>query len=151
MENGNLVLQAVYDPAASAIRGQPFTSARVRTAGKFAVVPTATSTIRIEARIKVPQGLGLWPAFWLLPEEGSSASCSGCGRHGTWAASGEIDVMEVANNAMQVCAHEMCCCFCCCCRCCSASVRMCLALLRPAEGAFLARPTHHTRRCLALP
>lgn len=40
---------------------------------------------RIEARIKVPGGLGTWPAFWML---GSSIDEVG------WPACGEIDVME---------------------------------------------------------
>ncbi|HEX7325442.1 MAG TPA: glycoside hydrolase family 16 protein [Rhodanobacteraceae bacterium] len=40
---------------------------------------------RIVARIKIPHGQGLWPAFWLLGDD--------VGRVG-WPASGEIDVME---------------------------------------------------------
>lgn len=95
VENGKLVLQALYDASAR----KPFTSARVRTYGKFAVGPTQQyKTVRIEARIKVPRGLGIWPAFWLLPADGANMGCSGCGRHGVWAASGEIDVMELAND-----------------------------------------------------
>ncbi|MDD9997246.1 MAG: glycoside hydrolase family 16 protein, partial [Rhodospirillaceae bacterium] len=35
-----------------------------------------------------PGGQGLWPAFWLLPQEDT---------YGTWAASGEIDIMEAIN------------------------------------------------------
>lgn len=40
---------------------------------------------RIDFRAKLPAGKGLWPALWLLPNDDS---------YGTWAASGEIDVME---------------------------------------------------------
>jgi beta-glucanase (GH16 family) len=36
---------------------------------------------RIEARIKIPAGAGVWPAFWMLGE-------------GSWPASGELDIME---------------------------------------------------------
>ena len=36
---------------------------------------------KLEARIKVPPGVGLWPAFWTLGE-------------GPWPSAGEIDVME---------------------------------------------------------
>lgn len=61
VRRGSLVLQAVR----SADPGLPYTSARVRTFGKFGVAPSAAyPLIRIQARIKVPQGLGLWSAFW---------------------------------------------------------------------------------------
>jgi beta-glucanase (GH16 family) len=40
---------------------------------------------RIEARIKVPGGVGLWPAFWML---GTNIETVG------WPTSGEIDIME---------------------------------------------------------
>lgn len=40
---------------------------------------------RIDFRAKLPVGNGLWPALWLLPNDDT---------YGTWAASGEIDVME---------------------------------------------------------
>lgn len=45
---------------------------------------------RIEARIRVPAGWGLWPAFWALGVETDSLG---------WPASGEIDVMEALNKA----------------------------------------------------
>jgi beta-glucanase (GH16 family) len=38
---------------------------------------------RFEARIQIPTGQGIWPAFWMLGTEG-----------GTWPSIGEIDVME---------------------------------------------------------
>lgn len=38
----------------------------------------------------------------MLPEDGSYASCSGCGRYGGWANSGEIDIMEIANTMQEV-------------------------------------------------
>jgi beta-glucanase (GH16 family) len=40
---------------------------------------------RIEMRARMPVGQGLWPAFWMLFTEGV---------YGTWAASGEIDILE---------------------------------------------------------
>lgn len=43
-------------------------------------------TGRIEARILLPAGLGLWAAFWMLPANDS---------RGLWAANGEIDILEV--------------------------------------------------------
>lgn len=46
--------------------------------------------------------LALLPAHRMLPEDGSYASCSGCGRYGGWANSGEIDIMEIANTMQEV-------------------------------------------------
>lgn len=60
--------------------GSAFTSARITTAGKF-----DHTFGRYEARIKMPWGPGIWPAFWLL---GSDISSVG------WPQCGEIDVME---------------------------------------------------------
>ena len=60
-----------------------YTSARINTVDRFAF-----RYGRIEARIRLPAGQGIWPAFWLLPQDNT---------YGSWAASGEIDVMEAAN------------------------------------------------------
>lgn len=62
---------------------KPFTSARLETRGK-----AAWRYGRIEVRARLPQGQGLWPAIWMLPEQN---------RFGAWAASGEIDIMEAVN------------------------------------------------------
>ena len=57
-----------------------YTSARLITKNKF------TQTYgRFEARIKVPYGQGIWPAFWMLGNDIDSAG---------WPACGEIDIME---------------------------------------------------------
>jgi len=72
--NGNLVIRAVQ----SADGG--FTSGRIKTQGKFSV-----EYGRIEARIKIPFGQGIWPAFWML---GTNIDQVG------WPNCGEIDVME---------------------------------------------------------
>ena len=61
-----------------------YTSARIRSAGLVAFAAG-----RIEARVRVPKGQGIWPAFWMLPEEN---------RFGGWAVSGEIDIMEVVGH-----------------------------------------------------
>lgn len=45
---------------------------------------------RFEARIKVPSGVGTWPAFWMMP----TAS-----EYGGWPRSGEIDIMEYVGYA----------------------------------------------------
>ncbi|MFF5176194.1 family 16 glycosylhydrolase [Micromonospora sp. NPDC000089] len=57
-----------------------YTSARLLTSATF------TQTYgRFEARIKIPRGQGIWPAFWMLGNDIGSAG---------WPTAGEIDVME---------------------------------------------------------
>jgi beta-glucanase (GH16 family) len=56
------------------------TSARITTRGKF-----QTTYGRFEARIKVPEGQGIWPAFWLLGADMGEVG---------WPECGEIDIME---------------------------------------------------------
>jgi beta-glucanase (GH16 family) len=122
VQGGHLVIQAQREAAdsdaakaapgaaAAAAAAAPYTSARIRTCGKFAVRPTAaTPTVRIESRIRVPQGLGLWSAFWALPEDPNHYdTCSGCGTYGGWPASGELDIMEAANRMHMVSQHPAC-------------------------------------------
>ena len=82
--HGNLVITAREEPAGSS-RGCwygacRYTSARLVTLGHF------TQTYgRFEARIRIPRGQGMWPAFWLLGDDIGTAG---------WPACGEIDVME---------------------------------------------------------
>ena len=59
---------------------RPYTSARLKTAGLF-----EQKYGRFEARIKVPRGQGMWPAFWML---GNNIGTAG------WPECGEIDIME---------------------------------------------------------
>ena len=76
-----------------------YSSSRIRTFGKFSISPNKKrqprDVVKIEARIKLDCGDGMWPAFWLLPEEGATKDCSGCGKYGIWPRSGEIDIMEM--------------------------------------------------------
>ena len=60
--------------------GYDYTSGRIRTTGKVFFKYGI-----IEARIKLPAQKGMWPAFWMLPEEW---------KYGNWPDSGEIDIME---------------------------------------------------------
>ncbi|WP_438482320.1 glycoside hydrolase family 16 protein [Oleiharenicola lentus] len=57
-----------------------YTSARLKTLGKF-----STKYGRIEARLKLPNGQGIWPAFWMLGDAINKTP---------WPECGEIDVME---------------------------------------------------------
>lgn len=62
------------------VRNKKFTSARLRSLGKG-----EWTFGRFEARIKLPIGQGIWPAFWMLPTDEV---------FGGWPQSGEIDIME---------------------------------------------------------
>ena len=60
--------------------GTTYTSARLKTQGVFSFMYG-----RIEARMKLPESQGMWPAFWLLGNNITTVS---------WPACGELDVME---------------------------------------------------------
>lgn len=68
--------------AIRAIRSGPnkYTSGRIKTAGLFEV-----QNGKIEARIKIPFGQGIWPAFWMMGADISKNK---------WPQNGEIDIME---------------------------------------------------------
>jgi beta-glucanase (GH16 family) len=78
---GNLVIKAIKErfTGTDGIRRE-YTSARLLTKGKF-----TQRYGRIEARLKVPFGQGIWPAFWMLGADVDTVSWPGCG---------EIDIME---------------------------------------------------------
>lgn len=75
--NGRLVIEARRT-------GGTITSARLTTRGRFSFTHGL-----LEARIAVPRGTGLHPAFWLLGTDIGSVGYPG---------SGEIDVMEFIND-----------------------------------------------------
>ena len=71
--NPPLTLTCWYGPC-------QYTSARLITKGKFDL-----KYGRFEARIKIPRGQGVWPAFWMLGTNIDTVS---------WPTCGEIDIME---------------------------------------------------------
>ena len=73
---GNLAITARRE----SYGGSAYTSGRIKTQGLF-----EQAYGRFEARIRLPVGQGIWPAFWLL---GSDFDTVG------WPECGEIDVME---------------------------------------------------------
>ena len=81
VKDGNLVLEARKEN----YEGMSYTSARLRTVKDDGTELFTKTYGRIEARIKMPAGNGIWPAFWLLPATTD---------YGTWASSGEIDILE---------------------------------------------------------
>ncbi len=81
VQDGNLVItaqQETYTGADGVTRN--YTSARLKTAGHF-----TQAYGKFEARIKIPFGQGVWPAFWML---GANIDQVG------WPTCGEIDIME---------------------------------------------------------
>lgn len=76
VENGMLHITARQE----SYEGATHTSARIITQGKF-----EKTYGRFEARIQLPWGQGIWPAFWLLGND--------CEQN-TWPLCGEIDIME---------------------------------------------------------
>ena len=78
---GNLVIQAVKEKFTGPDHvARDYTSARMTTKGFF-----EQAYGRFEARIKIPRGHGMWPAFWLIGNDFGKIGWPGCG---------EIDVME---------------------------------------------------------
>lgn len=76
VSDGHLVIEARKER----YEDREYTSARIKTAGL-----KERTYGRYEARIKIPKGQGIWPAFWML---GSDIGTTG------WPRSGEIDIME---------------------------------------------------------
>jgi len=72
-KDGNLVITAIKS-------GNSYTSARIKTQGLY-----DHAYGRVEARIKIPQGQGIWPAFWMLGNDINTVQWPNCG---------EIDIME---------------------------------------------------------
>jgi beta-glucanase (GH16 family) len=76
LSNGQLHITAKKER----VQAKSYTSGRIRTINKG-----DWTYGRFEARIKLPHGQGLWPAFWMLPTDET---------YGQWPQSGEIDIME---------------------------------------------------------
>ncbi|MEO7213554.1 glycoside hydrolase family 16 protein [Mucilaginibacter sp.] len=81
--NGALVLKAVYKPGHTSKQQKKydFVSGRINTRDKMMFTYGTFS-----ARMKIPAGAGLWPAFWLLGK-------------GKWPDCGEIDIMETVGDS----------------------------------------------------
>jgi len=82
---GNLAITAIqedYVGTDGILRN--YTSARIKTHHKF-----SQKYGRFEARIKLPTGVGVWPAFWIMGENVDTVPWPDCG---------EIDIMENIGN-----------------------------------------------------
>jgi beta-glucanase (GH16 family) len=71
------------------LHGCGYTSARMKTRRRDGTPLFTKQYGRFEVRAKVPHGKGLWPAIWMLPQDDA---------YGGWAASGEIDIMEIVGE-----------------------------------------------------
>ena len=80
VQDGMLQITALQEN----FQGSDYTSARILTQDKF-----EQQYGRFEARIKLPIGQGLWPAFWMLGSNFDQVS---------WPQCGEIDIMENRGN-----------------------------------------------------
>ncbi len=78
--DGLLVIRALREHYEGQGVARDFTSARLKTQGRF-----EQTYGRFEARLEIPRGQGLWPAFWML---GADINAAG------WPRCGEIDIIE---------------------------------------------------------
>lgn len=78
IEDGVLIIEARNET----FNGSPYTSARLRSLGKGDWLYG-----RFEIRARLPEGLGTWPAIWMMPSTGKYGN-------GGWPDNGEIDIME---------------------------------------------------------
>ncbi len=81
VSGGYMILEA----RAQAYGGRSYTSGKIHSRNKHDFLYG-----KVEARMKVPTGGGMWPAFWMMPTDSV---------YGGWASSGEIDIMETNNNS----------------------------------------------------
>ena len=81
--NGSLAITAKSE----SIAGKKYTSGRIRTWDGDGNKPKVSIGLGyVEARLKIPSNRGIWPAFWMLGNNGK-----------TWPACGEIDIEESFN------------------------------------------------------
>lgn len=81
VQNGILVITAKKEQ----FNGASYTSARLLTKGKL-----EQTYGRFEARMRLPYGQGIWPAFWLLGDDSNGTEI--------WPQIGEIDIMEYVGD-----------------------------------------------------
>ncbi|MDQ0482500.1 cell wall-binding repeat-containing protein [Guptibacillus hwajinpoensis] len=80
LEDGKLIIEAREEAASDEHGSYDHTSGKIVTEYLF-----SQAYGKFEARMKLPEGQGYWPAFWMMPQDDV---------YGGWAASGEIDIME---------------------------------------------------------
>ncbi|MEQ8818910.1 MAG: family 16 glycosylhydrolase [Sumerlaeia bacterium] len=99
VQDGKLILRAIrenytaVDPSDNVQKTRLYTSARLNSRFKGDWLYG-----RFEIRAKLPGGQGLWPAIWMLPTDYV---------YGGWAASGEIDIMELRGNEPEILSNAI--------------------------------------------
>ena len=86
VQGGNLVVTATKE---NMPEGRGYSSGRILTRDK-----ASWTYGYFEARMKLPTGDGMWPAFWMLPQPDGSGGNNTQNQYGWWASNGEIDIME---------------------------------------------------------
>jgi beta-glucanase (GH16 family) len=81
---GHLAITARSQVYGDSLYTRAYTSGLLVTDGRF-----QTTYGRIEARIKLPAGAGLWPAFWMVGTDSNRVA---------WPYGGEVDVMETTGS-----------------------------------------------------
>lgn len=79
-QDGKLIIEARKEN----FSGKNYTSSKILTQGK-----KTFKFGRIDMRARLPKGKGIWPAFWMLPQNNV---------YGGWPTSGEIDIMEMVGH-----------------------------------------------------
>lgn len=87
IRDGKLVLKAIKTTDANG--NDYYTSGKVTTQNK-----KYFTYGKVVARAKVPEGQGLWPAIWMMPQDEDF--------YGQWPKCGEIDIMEVLGNQTEI-------------------------------------------------
>ncbi len=91
--NSVLVITAIEESPVTPESPASYTSAKLTTKGLQEI-----RYGRIEARIKLPEGQGLWPAFWMLGENIDEIDWPGCG---------EIDILELLGHEPNTIHHNV--------------------------------------------
>ena len=79
VRDGNFVIKGIE------YQSGKYTSCKIRNNDSYAF-----KYGRVEVRAKAPEGFGLWPAIWMMPEEEDL--------YGQWPKCGEIDIMELTGD-----------------------------------------------------
>lgn len=85
VKDGRLLITAQKE----SYQGRGYTSARLKSRARDGSPLINQLYGRIEIKAKLPVGQGIWPAIWMLPQDET---------YGTWAASGEIDILEAKGH-----------------------------------------------------